>query len=89
MSRNKFCEFSSKRTEVRRGAHVVDVGDEHVLLPLLEQRLEAGRVVEALVYIAVTGRVPPVRENYMYIYNKKLTWRDSCITRTLHCRRFR
>ena len=78
VSRNKFCEFSSKRTEVRRGAHVVDVGDEHVLLPLLEQSLEAGRFVEALVYIAVTGWVPPVRESYMYmcLYNKKLTLRD-------------
>ena len=44
--------------DVGGGAHVVDVGDEDVLLALFDELLQQARVVEALVDVAVTGRVP-------------------------------
>ena len=44
--------------DVGGGAHVVDVGDEDVLLALFDELLQQARVVEALVDVAVAGRVP-------------------------------
>jgi len=44
--------------EVDRGAQVVDVGDEHVLLAFLLELLEEARVLKRLVEISVTRGVP-------------------------------
>ena len=45
--------------EVDGGAHVVDVGEEDVLPPLLHELVQHAGVVEGLVEVAVPGRVPP------------------------------
>lgn len=49
-----------KDTEIDRGAHVVDVGDEHVLLALVDEVLQQAAVVQTLVHISVTWWVPSV-----------------------------
>ncbi|GMT10244.1 hypothetical protein PFISCL1PPCAC_1541, partial [Pristionchus fissidentatus] len=47
-----------ENVEVDGSAHVVNVGEEAVLLTLLDEFVEEARVVEGLVEVAVTGWVP-------------------------------
>ncbi|GMT17579.1 hypothetical protein PFISCL1PPCAC_8876, partial [Pristionchus fissidentatus] len=51
-------EHEVENVEVDGGAHVVNVGQEAVLLALLDELVEQARVVESLVEVAVAGRVP-------------------------------
>lgn len=47
--------------QVHGGAQVVDVGDEHELLPLRDQLLQQSRVIEAGIDVTVTWGIPRLR----------------------------
>ena len=51
-------EAELEDAHVHGGAHVVDVGHEHELPPLLDKLGEEARVVEGVVEVPVAGGVP-------------------------------